>query len=94
MSFEPIDAQMEVQERRFSSMEDLNLFNPKRTKGDEVLYDVADMSVVEHLEEVIRMQACKQAELRKRFLVGEGEELPARASRARPRATLVAVQAA
>jgi hypothetical protein len=81
MHFTEIDATPRLSMERVDSLESLNIF-AQRMPGDrgEVLVDAADMTVVEHLEAIKRLQAPKQAELRNRILDArrEGMEIDRR----------------
>lgn len=66
--FVPIDAMpqfVEVKSLEVKSLEDFNIF-ATISKTERIVIDKADMSVVEHLEAIKRMQAPKQRELRQK----------------------------
>lgn len=74
--FQEIDARPQIAESRIISIWDLNVFATKQTS--QVLVDKADMTVIEHLEAIKRLQTPAQQELRKKALSSEtaGKELP------------------
>jgi hypothetical protein len=67
--YREIDPNPQINTSRISSIEDLNIFAQAMpgSKG-EVLVDGADMTVVEHLEAIKRLQSAKQKEIRDRIL--------------------------
>lgn len=65
-SFTEIDARPERLDYKTSNLYDLPIFRKKL--GDEVIYQQADMTIVEHLEEIRKLQAPKQDELRSRAI--------------------------
>jgi hypothetical protein len=75
-AFKAIDATPQYTDERLTNIDDTNVFAPFRVKTEEVLIDKADMSVVEHLEAIKRLQDPAQAEIRKRML--EAEAAPKR----------------
>jgi len=69
-SYRVIDARPEpVRFDHVTSLYDLPVFRDKR--GEEVMYQQADMSVVEHLEAIRKLQAPKQDQLRETALRNE-----------------------
>jgi hypothetical protein len=73
-NFEEIDATPQFVSSRIESLYDLNVFATKR--AEQVLVDKADMTVIEHLEAIKRLQSPKQQEIRQRLLREEREQRP------------------
>jgi hypothetical protein len=68
-AFREIDATPRFSESRITRVEDLNIFAaPMPGAKGEVLIDGADMSVIEHLEAIKRLQSKTQEEIRQRIL--------------------------
>jgi hypothetical protein len=65
--FEAIDARPQYVDAPIRSVKDTNIFAPF-TQMKEIIIDKADMSVVEHLEAIKRLQEPAQAEIRKKIL--------------------------
>jgi hypothetical protein len=65
-NFEEIDATPQFVSSKIESLYDLNVFATKW--AEQVLVDKADMTVIEHLEAIKRLQSPKQQEIRKRLL--------------------------
>lgn len=63
-NFQQIDAEPVYTERRIESIEDFNIFNVPLTRAEQIVVDKADMTVIEHLEAIRKLQAPKQRELR------------------------------
>jgi hypothetical protein len=63
-NFFMIDAQPQITELPIRSTRDLNVFATPLTRTQEVLIDQADLTVIEHLEAIKRLQSDKQKELR------------------------------
>lgn len=76
-SFQQIDAQPQIADFRIQRVEDFNIFALARNKATEILVNKADMTVIEHLEAIKRLQQPKQQEIRQRML-REPEAPPAR----------------
>lgn len=72
--FEEIDATPQCVTSRIESLYDLNVFATKR--AEQVLVDKADMTVIEHLEAIKRLQSPKQQEIRQRLLREERDPRP------------------
>jgi len=62
--FKPIDAEPQFVNAKIQTIDDFNIFAVVG-KAERVLVNKADMSVIEHLEAIKRLQADKQRELRK-----------------------------
>jgi hypothetical protein len=68
-AFREVDALPTMVNTRITRVEDLNIFAaPMPGAKGEVLIDGADMSVIEHLEAIKRLQSATQAEIRERIL--------------------------
>lgn len=52
----------------------LGIFKKMLSKGEEVLIDSADLSVIDHLEAIKALQSTKQKKIRDRILNGEYDE--------------------
>jgi len=65
--FQAIDARPQYIDAPPRSVKDTNIFAPF-TKMKEIVIDKADMSVIEHLEAIKRLQDPAQAEIRKKIL--------------------------
>jgi hypothetical protein len=63
--FQPIDAQPQYVDTPIRGIEDYNIFAPLG-KLEQVLVDKADMSVVDHLEAIKKLQSNTQRELREK----------------------------
>lgn len=63
-----IDAEAQWVDTKIERAEDLNIFALARNQAKEILVQGADMTVVEHLEAIQKLQAPKQAELRERLI--------------------------
>jgi len=63
--FEPIDARQQYVDTPIRGIEDFNIFAPI-AKFEQVLVDKADMSVVDHLEAIKKLQSNTQRELREK----------------------------
>lgn len=66
VNYHEIDAEPILVESPIKSAADLNIFRLARNGAKEILIDRADMSVVDHLEAIQKLQAPKQAELREK----------------------------
>ena len=67
--FREIDARPRMSMQEIQRIEDMNIFAaPMPGSKGEVLIDGADMSVVEHLEAIKRLQSATQQEIRDRIL--------------------------
>lgn len=85
--FDVIDARPIMMETKIERAEDFNIFyTPVRIRNEQVLVDKADMTVIEHLEAIKRMQSAKQRELREKLQRAPAE----RPERGTPRLHLVA----
>ena len=73
--FRAIDAQPAFTQRRIESFDDTNYFNLRPQKIEQLLIDKADMTVIEHLEAIKKLQQPKQHELRMRNLEGTKERI-------------------
>lgn len=82
--FQPIDATPTYTEARIQRIEDYNCFRVV-DRAQEITFDRADLTVVEHLDAIKRLQAPKQQEIRQRLL----REQPA-TERRTPRLQVVA----
>lgn len=72
--FKEIDAQPRIVNHVITRVEDMNIFAaPMPGDKGEVLIDGADMSVIEHLEAIKRLQSASQAEIRQRILDARSE---------------------
>lgn len=71
-NFEEIDATPQFVTSKIESLYDLNIFATKR--AEQVLIDKADLTVVEHLEAIKRLQSPKQQEIRQRLMRDEGKQ--------------------
>lgn len=68
-AFREIDAAPRVVTNKITCVEDLNIFAaPMPGAKGEVLIDGADMSVIEHLEAIKRLQSASQQEIRDRII--------------------------
>ena len=68
-AFREIDAEPRFSEVHITRVEDLNIFAaPIPGSRGEVLVDGADMTVIEHLDAIKRLQAASQEEIRQRIL--------------------------
>lgn len=68
-AFREIDATPQFTDQRITRVEDMNIFaTPMPGSKGEVLVDGADLSVIEHLEAIKRLQAASQEEIRQRIL--------------------------
>jgi hypothetical protein len=74
--FRAIDARPQYSEGPIRSIEDTNIFAPFKSKAEEVLVNKADMSVIEHLEAIKRLQDPEQSLIRKKMI--ESEVIPQR----------------
>lgn len=86
-AFHQIDAVPRYVEHKIRSIEDFNIFALARSKAEEVLVNRADMSVIEHLEAIKRLQEPTQHEIRQRTLRERDSAVPTRHA---PRLHLVA----
>lgn len=86
-TFQQIDAVPRYVEHKIRSIEDFNIFALARSKAEEILVNKADMSVIEHLEAIKRLQEPQQHEIRQRALRERDSAVPARHA---PRLHLVA----
>lgn len=86
-AFQQIDAEPRFVDHKIQRVEDFNIFALARSKAEEVLVNKADMTVIEHLEAIKRLQEPKQRELRQEMLRGRES---ARPSRSTPKLQLVA----
>jgi hypothetical protein len=66
--FVQIDARPQLMTRKIERLEDMNIFATTLKRTEEIVVDKADMTVVEHLEAIKRLQAPKQQEIRQRIL--------------------------
>lgn len=85
-SFQQIDAEPRFADFKIQRVEDFNIFALARSKAEEVLVNKADLTVIEHLEAIKRLQEPKQRELRLQML----REERAAPTRQTPRLHLVA----
>lgn len=67
-SFKEIDATPMFTNEKIHNIYDLNIFSPKKDKIEQVIINQADMSVIEHLEAIKKLQSPKQQEIRKRLI--------------------------
>ena len=67
-NFKAMDAEPMMVNQEITRIEDMNIFNVPMTRTEEILVDKADMSVIEHLEEIKALQSDEQKELRDRIL--------------------------
>ncbi|MDF2435411.1 MAG: hypothetical protein JWP44_5042 [Mucilaginibacter sp.] len=72
--FQQIDAQPQWTTNRMQNIADFNIFSVPLTRTQEILFDKADMSVVDRLEEIIKKQSSKQKEIRNRILNSQSKE--------------------
>lgn len=86
-SFQQIDAEPRFVDHKIQRIEDFNIFALARSKAEEVLVNKADMTVIEHLEAIKRLQEPKQRELRQQMLRDRKDAPPARGA---PKLQLVA----
>lgn len=73
LNFVEIDAAPQMVESRIIRLADLNVFATKQ--AEQVLIDKADMTVIQHLEAIKKLQSPAQAELRKKARESR-DELP------------------
>lgn len=71
MSFKQFDAEPCMTTAPIRSIEDMNIFNVPMTRTEEVMIDKADMTVIEHLEAIKRLQSDKQREIRQRIVTSD-----------------------
>lgn len=88
-SFQQIDAQPQLCTHRIERVEDTNIFAVPLTRTQEILVDKADMTVIEHLEAIKKLQSPKQQEIRDRIL-HEGTNPEGCAPEAKPRMNVIA----
>jgi hypothetical protein len=67
-AFQQIDAQPQMSMARVERVEDINIFAVPLTRTQEILVDKADMTVIEHLEAIKRLQSPEQQAIRERIL--------------------------
>jgi len=77
-TFQQIDAMPQLVHHKIQSIEDFNIFALARSKAEEILVNKADMSVIEHLEAIKRLQEPQQHEIRQRMLREQKVAVPAR----------------
>ena len=65
--FRQVDARPQIVTHDIQSIEDFNIFATCLTRTEEILFDRADMTVVEHLEAIKALQSNKQREIRERI---------------------------
>jgi hypothetical protein len=75
-NFKQIDATPVMTHTEIKSVEDYNIFAPFKVRAEEILFNTANMSVIEHLEAIKRLQDPEQSEIRKRMI--DGKEIPNR----------------
>jgi hypothetical protein len=80
VNFQLIDAtptRMPIDDLKIQSIEDMNVFKKAESPKEQIIVDKADMSVVEHLEAIKRLQSPVQDQIRERMrrddYVQEGE---------------------
>ena len=86
-SFQQIDAIPRVSAVKIQRIEDFNIFALARSKAEEIFVNKADMTVIEHLEAIKRLQEPAQHEIRQRTLRERDNAWPTRQT---PRLHLVA----
>lgn len=65
--YQQIDPRPQMSVSRITRVEDFNIFALARAPEKEIVIEGADMSVIEHLEAIQKLQAPKQRELRDRM---------------------------
>ena len=73
--FQQIDAKPVMVDAKIRSVEDFNIFNIPLKRGEEVFIESANMTVIEHLEAIKRLQADKQGEIRAKMLSERSESV-------------------
>lgn len=78
-AFRQIDAQPQFTTHAVQRVEDMNIFATPLTRTQEILIDKADMTVIEHLEAIKKLQSPEQQVIRERMVregpTREGEEI-------------------
>lgn len=77
-AFQQIDAKPQIVDYKIQRVEDFNIFALARGKAQEILVNKADMSVIEHLEAIKRLQEPAQHEIRQRMIREQETAVPAR----------------
>lgn len=70
--FQLIDATPQWTTTPIRDMQDFNIFAPMSRKTDEILVDLTNWGVVEHLDQIKKLQSEKQKEIRSRILNDTG----------------------
>ena len=73
-SFQQIDAQPCMTKEEITRVEDMNIFRVPMERAEEIVVDKADMTVIEHLEAIKKLQQPRQKEIRQR-MVSAGESI-------------------
>lgn len=88
-NFQQIDAQPQFTTSRITRIEDTNVFAVPLQRTQEIVIDGADMSVIEHLEAIKRLQDPEQQKIRERIL-REGATPEGSSFKAAPRQNVIA----
>lgn len=93
MAFQQINAEPaygKMEDMVDHSLANLNIFHLGGERVDEVLFDKADLTVVDHLEAIKKLQAPRQKEIREKMLREESDATASDRSAVPPKSEVVA----